>query len=605
MIARKVRGALTRGSAVNAVFVLLLSSSASFAATPLKLSGALSGSVRDMAGVPQMGATVLLFNHYDKLIQTALTNAGGAFAFDSLASDTYSVRVTLASFVPALKHNIAVQPGMQSVLAINLASFLSSIELVGTRPHSSGALMSDDWKWTLRSSMATRPVLRLVPRIDISDPDDRPKPGSSAFSETRGVLKVSSGESSPFTELGNQPDLGTTFALATSLYGATQLHFSGNIGYAANSNLPASGFRTTFSRNDVSTPEIKLTMQQISLPSTGGLLGGQQQENLPAVRTMSLAAVDRIDITDNIDFDFGVSLDSVSFISRLHYVSPFGRLNYHLGRNGTASVGYSSGAPPVELLNRGEDRDETLQQDIAALGLFPRISVRNGREHVQRTENVEVGYKIDIGSRSYSVAVYREAVSNAALTMSAPEGFYDSGELLPELSSRSFIFNVGGYKRAGYTASVQQSVGDDFAVTLAYGSGSVLRTDGRELQTADPQELRRMIRPSRQRWAVGRISGIAPVTGTRFVTSYEWTDYRALTPGHVYLTQTVYPEAGLNLRLRQPLPAFAGLPGRLEATAEMRNMLAQGYLSIKTADRQNLLLSHSPRAVRGGVSFIF
>jgi hypothetical protein len=53
------------------------------------------------------------------------------------------------------------------------------------------------------------------------------------------------------------------------------------------------------------------------------------------------------------------------------------------------------------------------------------------------------------------------------------------------------------------------------------------------------------------------------------------------------------------------MPSFCGLPGRLEATAEFRNMLAQGYLPITTAEGQNVLLTHSPRAVRGGVSFIF
>jgi hypothetical protein len=48
-----------------------------------------------------------------------------------------------------------------------------------------------------------------------------------------------------------------------------------------------------------------------------------------------------------------------------------------------------------------------------------------------------------------------------------------------------------------------------------------------------------------------------------------------------------------------------GIPGRLEATAEMRNMLAQGYLPITTAGGRRMLLTHTPRAVRGGLSFIF
>ena len=41
------------------------------------------------------------------------------------------------------------------------------------------------------------------------------------------------------------------------------------------------------------------------------------------------------------------------------------------------------------------------------------------------------------------------------------------------------------------------------------------------------------------------------------------------------------------------------------ASAEVRNMLAQGYLPITGADGRRLLLVQSPRALRGGFSFIF
>ena len=118
--------------------------------------------MRDSAGVPQMGASVLLFNRYERLIQRTLTNERGLFGFESLTPDLYSVRVSLASFVPAMKQKIAVQPGMQSLLYVDLASVLSSIELVYAAP-GQGALMSDDWKWTLKASASTRPILRFLP----------------------------------------------------------------------------------------------------------------------------------------------------------------------------------------------------------------------------------------------------------------------------------------------------------------------------------------------------------------------------------------------------------------------------------------------------------
>jgi hypothetical protein len=118
-------------------------------------------------------------------------------------------------------------------------------------------------------------------------------------------------------------------------------------------------------------------------------------------------------------------------------------------------------------------------------------------------------------------------------------------------------------------------------------------------------ELRNLITRAQRHWVRGRLSGVAPVMGTRFTASYEWAGSRTLTPGHVYLTQRLYPETGLNVRIRQPLPLWDALAGRIEASAEVRNMLAQGYLPISLADGRRLVLAHSPRAVRGGLSFIF
>ena len=56
---------------------------------------------------------------------------------------------------------------------------------------------------------------------------------------------------------------------------------------------------------------------------------------------------------------------------------------------------------------------------------------------------------------------------------------------------------------------------------------------------------------------------------------------------------------------RQPMPLMRGVPGRMEISAEARNMLAQGYLPLDTPVGRRLLLIHTPRALRGGISFIF
>jgi hypothetical protein len=72
--------------------------------------------------------------------------------------------------------------------------------------------------------------------------------------------------------------------------------------------------------------------------------------------------------------------------------------------------------------------------------------------------------------------------------------------------------------------------------------------------------------------------------------------------GNLYSTQALHPMPGLNVFIRQPIP---GLSHRLEATAELSNMMAQGYLPLYTSDGQCVLLVENPRSLKGGLIFSF
>ncbi len=570
-------------------------------ATLNQFSGSVGGQVRNTSGIGQMGATVILYNRYDRAIFQALTNPDGSFLFSSLIPDVYSVRVSLASFIPAFKRNIAVQPGFQAVLTISMASMMSSIEFVSTAP-AKGALMSDDWKWVLRSSQSTRPVLRFgVPDIAA---ESRPRM-TNVFSETSGIVKVSAGDAMSFNS-GGQSDLGTAFALATSLFGTNQLEVSGNFGYSAHSGLPAAGLRTRYTRSDgAATPEVIVTMHQISLPARGGVGGGP---DMPALRTMSATMIDELAILDHVRFEYGASAETVSLWNRLNMVSPFARLTYDLGRYGSLQVAYSSGAPATELAARGTQplsrEDVPLNRDLSALGTLPRVSVRDDGARVQRTENAEIGYTKVSGTRTYNAGVYHERVSNGVMTL-AGSGDSFAGDVLPDLGTQSSVFNIGKFSRWGYLASVSQAIGDHMEMAASYGRGGALTTEGRGLSTEDADELRRLVRVHERNWVSVRIAGTVPGSGTKVNASYGWADYRSLMPAHLFLTQRFSPEPGLNVSIRQPIPSFGGVPGRFEATAELRNLLEQGYLPISTVDGRTMLLTNAPRAVRGGLSFIF
>ena len=588
---------------------LVIAATPSWAIAPARLSGAITGEVHDDAGIPQMGATVLLFTHEDRLFGRALTDEKGKFSFLSLVPDVYSVRVSLRSFVPVFRDNIVVQPGMRSVLNVNLTTLFSTIQLV-TPPPGERGLMSDDWKWVLRSASSTRPVLRILPNFDPkqSQKDDSARRVTGVFSETRGLVTLTGGDGGQVSAFGNEADLGTAFALATSLFGSNQVAVSGNFGYTAQSGMASAGFRTSYTRAVGSAnPAVSLTMRQLYLPRVGeALAGGPAAGELPPLRTMSASLGDELQLTHALHFKYGMSLDSVTFLDRMHYLSPYARLEYTLPDSSKVDFSYTSGDARPDLgASPAAVEDAGLQGDINALSMLPRLSLRDGRAKVQRGDDLELGYSRTIGSRTYGVSAYHEHVTNAALNIVAPDGFYAAGDILPDLFTNSSTFNAGDYQTFGYTASVKQKLGDKFDVSVMYGSVGVLTPQSDVLARDNADELRSLIRASRRNAVTTRTSATLPKTGTHFIASYQWMDQRSATPGHIYSTDPMRPEAGLNVYVRQPIPTFFSLPWRMEASADLRNLLAQGYLPLETPSNQRLLLVQTPRSVRGGVSFIF
>src|SRR2546421_2523306 len=146
----------------------------SFAAIPAAaqakpVSGKLRGVVHDAAGTPQMGASVELVSEALGLAATRgfLTNTQGMFRGDKLAPGFYTVRVTLAGFLPTLEKHIRVTSDVTTVVRIELESMFASLDQLRRMPSTSTAEV-DDWKWVLRSASAMRPVLEWVDHDTLS-----------------------------------------------------------------------------------------------------------------------------------------------------------------------------------------------------------------------------------------------------------------------------------------------------------------------------------------------------------------------------------------------------------------------------------------------------
>ena len=90
--------------------------------------------------------------------RSCYTDAKGFFTLSGLLPGSYDLRVSAASFLPALREDVALAAGASKVLNITLNTLFEAIRMLP--PLKSGDDEDDSWKWTLRSN-ANRPILRF------------------------------------------------------------------------------------------------------------------------------------------------------------------------------------------------------------------------------------------------------------------------------------------------------------------------------------------------------------------------------------------------------------------------------------------------------------
>lgn len=560
---------------------------------------------------------VLLLNKEERVLQRAATDALGAFAFGDLSPDTYSVHISLANFVPAVKDRVLIRPGMRSLLEVNLSRVFSSVQLVSTAPVS-GSLMSDSWKWALRADSAMRPIMRFLP-VPGANAADSVAFGTSLFADSRGMVRISAADGATLSSDG-QADFGTQFAFATSLNKDNFLRLAGDVGYAPGSTAPSAAIRTTWSRElpTGDTPEVAVTMRQIYVPLRigQGMIannGGSQNDGpLPALRTLGTSFQNRKEISDSLEMEYGFAYDNVSFLDSGHYFSPWGRLTYAVPR-GRVDFTWTSGNPRPDLsmetvssdgLGVSNQSAGDLQRELAEVDVLPRVTLADGHARVQRGEDFEIGVSQRFGSREFRVAADHETVSNTTLAIASSTPGLFPGDLVPDLFSNSSLFNMGNFDAFDYNVSMTQDLGDNYKVSVIYGSEGVLSPLG-ATTIGNGDDLRRVMEASHRPAVTLRASARIRGTGTRLVASYQWTDYQHAVPLPMFSTETPRPEPGLNIVVRQPMPAIPGVPCRMEATAEFNNLLAQGYLPLTTSGGNRFLVINTPRMIRGGLAFVF
>ena len=569
-----------------------------------QVGGSIAGLVRDEAGTAQMGAEVDLVTSDGRVAQTVESDYRGWFQFTGLFPGEYSVEVRQPNFSPASKAGLEVEPGKRTVLDVCLHGVFASLQLTyGSQVRD----MSERWKWSLRAQHSRRNVLRFAPGVRDEREEFLRRLGGT-FEDTRAYAQFSAGQGNRSNGLRSQQDLGAAFAVATSIFGSHDLTVSGSPGVGRSAVAGGSrAFRTSYAKDiGLASPEVSLTVRQLQTASaaTAGLVGSQHEgQGIPRLETLSLEYNDTVDVSDSLRVEYGVLFESVKFVSRLQFASPYGKAVYSLAPGRKIVLKYASGVPPPA--RRGADGHMALQSNVHQLGMFPRVTIVAGRPMVQRSEHVEAAYSERFGDNLVEAAVFRDSIRNAAVAATVPDGLYADGDAVPDLYAATSTLNGGNYRSPGVRVSYARRIRDRLQAALGYGYAGVLTPSRDDLRTGLADELRGVLEAQRAHLLLASVSADLPGAGTGLSASYQWSSRPSVVTADPFNDFASRSEPGLNIALRQPLPIGGGMPGKFEASAEFRNLLKTGYVPLHVADGRVLNLLQAIRSYSGALSYIF
>src|ERR1700745_2199658 len=188
--------------------------------------GKLASVVRDLTGTPQMGASVEVFPETPGVTSSLdyLTNTLGIFRGEKLSPGLYTIRVTLAGFLPTLQQHVRINPNLTTMVRIEMESMFASLEQLRRQPNSSRA-NAEDWKWVLRSAAGTRPVLQWDENAALTANEN------NAGRSPKVLLEFTDGARRPGSVSNVASAPGTAFAYDQKLPGAGNLLVAGQMSY--------------------------------------------------------------------------------------------------------------------------------------------------------------------------------------------------------------------------------------------------------------------------------------------------------------------------------------------------------------------------------------
>jgi len=548
------------------------------------VAGKVTGVVRDASGTPQMGASVELISEAIGTVssQSFLTNTQGIFRSDKLVPGLYTVRVTLAGFLPTLQQHVRINANLTTMVRIELESMFASLEQLRKKPAKQSS-DADDWKWVLRSAAGMRPVLEWDDQGGIVLSSDAHRDGKGDV--PRMLLEFTDGARRPGSVSNIASAPGTSFAYDQKLGGASRLLVAGQMSYDESA---AGGIATVWLPTGTlgSGPHTALVLREAKLGDTGLTFRGVR---LDQGGTVALG--------DRVLVQYGTEFLMVGLGRSATAVRPRISAETKIKDVWKATMIFAAqpGAPNMQEAGSG-DLNAALNEAMGQLDAFPALMWRNGKPVLQGGWHEEISAERRLGEKGkLQIAAFHD--DNQHLAIFGQGRGLPISEYFQDAFSNGFAYDGGSASSWGARVALREKLTDDLEWTTVYAFGGVL-TPLEEMHGA----LRESIRNEARNSVGSNISWTERRSHTKVTAGYKWVSGPSLSRLDNYGETMFQMDPFLHISVRQQLPHF-GL-GHWEAIADCDNLLAQGYVPVVTKDGPAVLMP-AFRTVRGGLSVQF
>jgi hypothetical protein len=545
--------------------------------------GTVSGSVRDSAGVPLIGAEVQLLHPDLTVISSVYTDSSGHFLMPAVTPGRYAIKAMGAWFLPSLREDVRVRAN--TVINLTLNTLYEAMQWLPAEPRA-GDAQKDDWAWTLRTA-ANRPLLRWLedgPLVVVTD-------GSGTNRRLKARL-VATGQEGVFGESGERISAAIEETPANSRELLAQVEFEPGTDAGMESML---GFRQDLGfAGSVQSVAAAAVHPEISA-------GGAEGLDEVAIRNW-----ETIHLGDEFDAEVG----SNAVLARLSSPSstiltamlPFATVGW---LDGNSAIRYRM-TTLLSSAHNAEGADETRAQTW-----LPALSARDGALAIQKGRHQELGWERRTDRSGVSVTVYGDRIENPVIEAMGRFATGDPEAATVLLDPISGLFHAAGpgFSTAGVTAAFEHRLprGNHLKLDFADGNALVLAAmPATSFASPRPATLAQLLggaHPRRSQAYTLSLSGTLEGTGTRWHASYRWQPEETITQVAPFAQNAAEPY--LNLHLRQPIHLRSDGTASFDAVLDMRNLLAQGYRPYVLRDGSLLIFGQDQRSIQAGLAFNF